>query len=282
MTCPNRVTGGKNICAMAIISIHDLCVTRSGTEILKRIHWTVDEKENWVILGANGSGKTTLLSCVTGYVTPSGGTIQVLGSQYGRADWRELRKQVGLVSSGIRHWIEDQQSAVDVVASGRNAELNLWRPAEGALLGEARRILRQVECANLGKRPWAFLSQGERQRVLIGRALIARYRILILDEPCAGLDPVARERFLQFLTRLAASKRTPNLVFVTHHVEEILPCFGKALILRGGEILSQGPIAKVITSPTMTRAFGSRIAVRRQAGRFELRFAPPPGTKAAF
>jgi iron complex transport system ATP-binding protein len=266
---------------MAIISICNLRVVRGGAEILRNISWTVERRENWVILGANGSGKTTLLSCVTGYVTPSSGTIRVLGKEYGHSDWRELRKEVGLVSSGIRHWIEDHQRAVDVVASGRNAELNLWHPAEGALFGEARRILRQVECASLGERPWAFLSQGERQRVLIGRALIARYRILILDEPCAGLDPVARERFLQFLTRLAASKRTPNLVFVTHHVEEILPCFGKALILRGGEILSHGPIAKVITSPTMTEAFGFRIAVRRQAGRFELRFAPPAGTKAA-
>src|SRR6478672_5414715 len=125
---------------MAIISIRDLRVVRGGAEILRGISWIVEPEENWVILGANGSGKTTLLSCVTGYVTPSGGTIQVLGSQYGKADWRELRKQVGLVSSGIRHWIEDQQSAVDVVASGRNAELNLWHPARGALLDEARRI----------------------------------------------------------------------------------------------------------------------------------------------
>jgi iron complex transport system ATP-binding protein len=257
---------------MAIISIHDLRVVRGGTEILKGLQWEVAAKENWVILGANGSGKTTLLNCVTGYVTPSAGTIEVLGKQYGKADWRELRKEVGLVSSGIRHWIEDQQTALDVVASGRNAELNLWHPAAGALLREARKSLRQVECANLGHRPWAFLSQGERQRVLIGRALVAKYRILILDEPCAGLDPVARERFLQFLTRLASSAKTPNLVFVTHHVEEILPCFDRALLLRGGEILSQGVIGKVITSKTMSRAFGAPIAVLNRQGRFQLQF----------
>jgi iron complex transport system ATP-binding protein len=257
---------------MAIITIHDLRVVRAGTEILKGIQWDVAAKENWVILGANGSGKTTLLSCVTGYVTPSAGTIEVLGKQYGRADWRELRKEVGLVSSGIRHWIEDRQTALDVVASGRNAELNLWHPADERLLRDARKNLRQVECANLGDRPWALLSQGERQRVLIGRALMARYRILILDEPCAGLDPVARERFLQFLSRLALTDKTPNLVFVTHHVEEILPCFDKALVLREGEILSQGAIGRVITSRTMSQAFDAEIAVRRGRRRFQLQF----------
>lgn len=257
---------------MASISIQELGVIRGGTEILKGIRWNVAAKENWVILGANGSGKTTLLNCVTGYVTPSAGTIEVLGKQYGKADWRELRKEVGLVSSGIRHWIEDQQTALNVVASGRNAELNLWHAAEGKLLREARKSLRQVECAKIGERPWAFLSQGERQRVLIGRALMARYRILILDEPCAGLDPVARERFLQFLGRLALSDKTPNLVFVTHHVEEILPCFDKAVILKGGEILSQGAIGNVITSRNMTKAFDSKIAVRKGKGRFMLRF----------
>jgi iron complex transport system ATP-binding protein len=257
---------------MASISIRELRVIRGGTEILKDIQWNVAAKENWVILGANGSGKTTLLNCVTGYVTPSAGTIEVLGKEYGKADWRELRKEVGLVSSGIRHWIEDQQTALNVVASGRNAELNLWHAAEGKLLREARESLRQVECAKIGDRPWAFLSQGERQRVLIGRALMARYRILILDEPCAGLDPVARERFLQFLDRLALSDKTPNLVFVTHHVEEILPCFDKAVILKGGEILSQGAIGNVITSRNMTKAFDSKIAVRKGKGRFVLRF----------
>ena len=262
----------KNQKPETIISIQDLRVVRGGTEILRGIQWEVDSHENWVILGANGSGKTTLLSCVTGYVTPSAGTIRVLGKQYGKADWRELRKEVGLVSSSIRHLIEDHQTALEVVASGRDAEINMWHSPQGRLLEEARKSLRQVECANLGERPWVFLSQGERQRVLIGRSLMARYRILILDEPCAGLDPVARERFLQFVSRLAAAERTPNLVFVTHHVEEILPCFDRALVLRGGRIISQGAIRKVITSPTMTQAFGAEITVRTKAGRFDLQF----------
>jgi iron complex transport system ATP-binding protein len=258
---------------MAIISIHDLRVVRGGAEILRGISWIVEAKENWVILGANGSGKTTLLSCVTGYVTPSSGTIRVLGNEYGHSDWRELRKEVGLVSSSIRHWIEDQQTALDVVASGRNAELNLWHSPAGVLRREALRSLHKVEGSDLGDRPWAYLSQGERQRVLIGRAMMARYRILILDEPCAGLDPVARERFLDFVGRLAEQRKTPNLVFVTHHVEEILPCFNKALVLRSGEILSQGSIADVITPKTMSAAFGKSIGVRKTKARFQLRIA---------
>jgi iron complex transport system ATP-binding protein len=262
---------------MAIISIRDLRVVRGGTTLLKAVQWEVARNENWAILGANGSGKTTLLSYVTGYVTPSSGTIEVLGRQYGKTDWRELRKEVGLVSSSIRHLIEDRQTALEVVASGRDAELNLWRPVKRALLEEARKSLQEVECGGLGERPWAFLSQGERQRVLIGRALTAKYRILILDEPCAGLDPVARERFLQFLSRLAASERTPNLVFVTHHVEEILPCFGKALLLKGGRVLSQGAITDVICSSTMSQAFDTCIEVGKRSERFEIRFASEQG-----
>ena len=161
--------------------------------------------------------------------------------------------------------------------SGRDAEINMWHAPKGRLLQEAREKLVQVECANLGNRNWAFLSQGERQRVLIGRSLMARYLVLILDEPCAGLDPVARERFLQFLNRLAATEETPNLVFVTHHVEEILHCFDKALVLREGEILSQGAIGKVITSTTMSQAFGAEIGVRKGCGRFRLQFKPGNG-----
>jgi iron complex transport system ATP-binding protein len=258
---------------MAIISIQGLVVRRGGTQILNGLDWEVKEREHWVILGANGSGKTTLLSCITGYVTPSRGKLFVLGRQYGKSDWRELRKQVGLVSPRIRHWIEDRQTAIEVVASGRNAELNIWHPPRGTLRQEAVHMLEQVDCKRLADRPWAYLSQGERQRILIGRALLARYKILILDEPCSELDPVAREKFLEFLGRLAESEQMPNLLLVTHHVEEILPCFGAALVLRDGAVLAQGRIANVVTTSILSEAFASAVAVRREKGRFGLDLA---------
>ena len=261
---------------MSIVSIEHLEVRRGKTRILQHITWQVLSGENWVILGANGSGKTTLLSCITGYVTPSAGRIQVLGKQYGKTDWRELRKEVGLVSSSVRQMIEDDQIGIEIVASGRRAEINSWHPVKGAERMEALHLLEQVECERLVDRPWGYLSQGERQRTLIGRALMARCKILILDEPCAGLDPVARERFLEFVGRLAGQRKTPNLVFVTHHVEEILPCFNKALLLRSGEILSQGSIADVITPKTMSAAFGKSIGVRKTNARFQLRIANVP------
>ena len=258
------------LAAMSIVSIEHLEVRRGKTRILQDINWQVQTGENWVILGANGSGKTTLLSCITGYVTPSAGTIQVLGKQYGKTDWRELRKEVGLVSSSVRQMIEDDQIGIEIVASGRRAEINSWHPVKGAERKEALQLLEQVECERLVDRPWGYLSQGERQRTLIGRALMARCKLLILDEPCAGLDPVARERFLEFLSRLAGSERTPNLVLVTHHIEEILPCFSGALLLRDGRILARGPVRRVVVTTLMSEAFRAPLTVRRRSGRLAM------------
>jgi iron complex transport system ATP-binding protein len=255
---------------MSIVSIEHLEVRRGRTRILQDVNWQVRARENWVILGANGSGKTTLLSCITGYFTPSSGTILVLGKQYGKTDWRELRKEVGLVSSSVRQMLEDDQVGLEIVASGRRAEINSWHPVKGVEKEEAVQLLAQVECAHLAGRPWGYLSQGERQRVLIGRALMARCKILILDEPCAGLDPVARERFLEFLSRLAGSESTPNLVLVTHHVEEILPCFSGALLLREGRVLARGPVTKVVVTKLMSEAFGAPLVVRRRGGRLAM------------
>ena len=178
----------------AIVSIQELTVYRGKTKILQNIDWEIKPHENWVLLGANGSGKTTLLSCITGYVTPSRGRIRVLNQEYGKTDWRELRKQVGLVSSSVRQMISDDQLGLDIVASGQHAVINSWQPPSGAERKRAFRLLEQVECRKLADRPWAYLSQGERQRVLIGRALMANHKILILDEPGHEPNPSPQPR----------------------------------------------------------------------------------------
>ena len=256
-----------------VIAVAQLRVERDAP-ILNGIDWTVTRGEHWVILGANGSGKTSLLSTLTGYMPPTAGDISVLGETYGRSDWRELRKRIGICSSSIHHMMEGHETALSAVISGRHAMVGMWGEVRDDERRQALRILRQVEAEKIRDRPWRFLSQGERQRVLIGRALMARPELLILDEPCAGLDPVAREHFVQFLERLARSRGAPTLVLVTHHVEEIMPAFSHVLVLKNGSVLASGPKAKILTSGTLSRAFQAPVRLRRQRGRYSLAVTP--------
>ena len=262
-----------------ILKVSALTVRRGTVRILDDISWTVLPWENWVILGANGSGKTSLLSVLTGYLTPTAGQVEVLSRRYGMSDWRELRKQIGLVSSSLRQRIPPDEPALATVVSGKYAMIDFWGKMSAADRARARKILRGVECAALEDRPWLYLSQGERQRVLIGRALMARPRVLILDEPCAGLDPAAREHFLRFLQRMALGSRPPAMVLVTHHVEEIIPIFSHVLILKGGRVLANGPIRQTLNSATLSSAFGEKATLRRTAGRYQLLFR---GSRSAF
>ncbi len=230
-------------------------------------------------MGANGSGKTSLLSALTGYLTPTSGEVEVLSQHYGRSDWRELRKRIGLVSSAIRQRIPSDEPALETVVSGKYAMIDFWGKMTPAERRKGRQILRSIECEALEKRPWLFLSQGERQRLLIGRALMANPRVLILDEPCAGLDPAAREHFLQFLQRLGHGSNPPALVLVTHHVEEIMPVFSHALILKHGRVLAGGPMRKVLASKTLSHAFGEPARLRLQRGRYRLEFRRADGSR---
>jgi len=218
--------------AKPILSVEKLRIVRDGTVILDDVDWRVERGQHWVILGANGSGKTSLLSALTGYLMPTAGTVSLLGNIYGESDWRGLRKKVGLVSSSIRQMMAATEPAVETVASGKYAMIDFWGRLSRTDKSKALQLLLQVECEYLADRPWRVLSQGERQRVLIGRALMAKPQVLILDEPCAGLDPAAREHFLKFIQRLGAHKNSPTLVLVTHHVEEITPAFSHLLLLR--------------------------------------------------
>ena len=254
-----------------ILTVHDLTIQRGDTRILDRVSWEVARGEHWVILGANGSGKTSLLSALTGYLTPTDGDITVLGETFGASDWRELRKFIGLVSSTVRQMIPDEEDALSTVVSGKDAMIGHWGRIKSDERTTARRLLRQVEAEYLADRSWLVLSQGERQRVLIARALMARPRLLILDEPCAGLDPVAREHFLAFLKRLGTQRDAPALVLVTHHVEEIMPVFGHALLLREGRVVAAGERSRVLTGALLSRTFAARLRFTRRSGRCAMR-----------
>jgi iron complex transport system ATP-binding protein len=254
----------------SILNVTSLTITRDGSRILDGITWSIRKGEHWVILGANGSGKTSLLSSLTGYLTPTSGEIEVLGERYGSSDWRELRRKIGIVSSSIRQMMHDDEPGLDTIISGKYAMIDFWGKATPADRTRATRILRQVECPHLAGRPWRVLSQGERQRILIGRALMASPRLLILDEPAAGLDPVSREHFLQFIQRLGARRDSPTLIFVTHHVEEIIPIFSHVLLLKNGRLLAAGPRESILASGPLSETFGAKATLHRQSGRYRL------------
>jgi len=253
-----------------MLEVSGLSIQRGGTRILRNLDWRVEAGQHWVILGANGSGKTSLLSALAGYFMPTAGDISVLGRRFGEADWRELRTHIGLVSSSIRQLMADDEPALETVVSGRRAMIDFWGRVSRADRARGMRLLRQIECAHLAERPWLFLSQGERQRVLIGRALMASPRLLILDEPCAGLDPAAREHFLQFLQRLGREKSAPTLVLVTHHVEEIMPVFSHVLILKAGKILASGKKDSTLNAASLSAAFNAPIRLKKKSGRYTL------------
>lgn len=253
-----------------VLEISNLKIQRGGVTILDGANWRVEHGQHWAILGANGSGKTSLLSALTGYLMPTAGEIVLLGEKYGKTDWRELRKKIGIVSSSVRQMMADEEPALETVVSGKFAMIDFWGTLSRADKSWGLKLLRQIECLHLANREWRVLSQGERQRVLIGRALMATPRVLILDEPCAGLDPAAREHFLQFLQRLGKSRNAPALVLVTHHVEEIMPVFSRTLILKEGKVLAAGEKLKTLTAKNLSEAFSAKLKLRFKGGRLEM------------
>lgn len=276
----------------AVLNISKLRIERGDTVILDDVSWRVEPGQHWAMIGANGSGKTSLLSALTGYLEPTDGDIDVFGQRFGETDWRDLRQHIGLVSSAIRQMMAESEPAIESVISGKFAMIDYWGEITPADRKRGDQILKQIECEHLAARPWRVLSQGERQRILIGRALMADPKLLILDEPCAGLDPAAREHFLQFLQRLGArSSRTweapqradrggteaaPTLILVTHHVEEIMPVFSHVLVMKSGAVLKAGEKEKVLTSDTLSKAFGVTTRLQEVEGRYSLTVSAAP------
>lgn len=257
--------------APVILRLHNIVYRRNGNEILRGLDWTVRAGEHWALLGANGSGKTTLLKVLTGYEWITSGEVEVLGQRFGSCNIPQLRRAIGWVSSALQERLPGEDTALRIVASGYDASLGVYRPIAADELDRAVEVLRLLGVERLAARTYATLSQGERQRVLIARALVHRPRLLILDEPCAGLDPRASRLFLDDLAAVVSAPDAPSILFVTHHVDEIGPWIDRVLILKAGRVLAQGTASETLTDQTLTEAFDHPCRVHHDANRYWLR-----------
>lgn len=236
-----------------------------GRTIFGPLDLTVGEGEQWVLLGPNGSGKTTALSLMGARRQPSDGEVWVLGERLGRTDVRALRRRIGHVSHRLAEELPGRRSVLETVLTGRDGVLVPWgRTFDATARAEASALLARVGCAELAERPLATCSLGERQRVLIARALIGEHELLLFDEPAAGLDLPARELLLDAMVAAAAARTT---VLATHHLEEIPPTATHAALLRNGTLVASGPMEEALVDAPMSECFGLPLTVKRHAGR---------------
>jgi iron complex transport system ATP-binding protein len=224
------------------------------------------------VLGPNGSGKTTLLQLATGHLHPTRGTVDVLGARLGRVDVRALRTRIGLVSGSVTRLLRPGLTAAEVVLTGRYAALEpWWHDYTASDHQRASDLLDLAGLAALAGRPFGVISEGERQQVLLARAMMGEPELLVFDEPAAGLDLGARERLVRRLQEVAEDPAQPPVVFVTHHVEEIPPGFGHLLLLRRGRAVAAGPIAATLTSAQLSATFDLDVVVEQRSGRYAAR-----------
>lgn len=252
-----------------VLDIRDVTWRANGRVILDSITWRIDPGQHWAVLGPNGAGKTTLLNLACGYLWPNGGGT-ILRSGQDLVDLRELRRSIGWVTASLAMQIPRHERVLHTVLSGALAHVGYieWEPPTQSDLAHAREYLDRLGCLHLADRRFGTLSQGEQQKVLIARARMTRPMLVILDEPCAGMDPGARERFLASIQDLAATGGSLSLVFVTHHIEEIMPAFSRTLVLKDGRIVRQGATADVLQPAVLQEIYGVAIQAREYKGRY--------------
>ncbi len=266
----------NEIAGEEVVGLMDIELHREERLVLKNINLSIRRGQHWVMLGPNGSGKSSLLSVLQGYLWPIEGDIRVLGRHFGESDISEMRKQIGFVGNDIEPEFPSWQTVSDIALSGGVGTVGIkFDQPSAADKKRALKLLKQARIADLVDRPITFLSQGQKRLVTIVRALMVKPGLLILDEPAGGLDPVAREEFLEKLALLMTPKARdeggPVILYVTHHVEEILPSFTHVLLLKQGRVLAQGPIHRCLTATNLGKLFGRRVTVAKMEGRFSLR-----------
>ena len=262
-----------------VVSLSDVSLVLDGKRVLSHVDWEVLPGENWVVIGPNGSGKTSLLSVINGYRWPSSGEVSVLGRRFGDTDLRELRTETGLVSSYLDLMIGGDERVVDLVVSGKFGSTRMWSKVRATDVSRARSLLSAMGCAEQLGKTLSELSQGERQKVAIARAMMARPRLLILDEPCEGLDIASRESFLDGLEPLLSRREGPSFIEVTHRTEDIPPGFTHALLLREGRVVGSGKIRATLTSKKLSRCLGTEVELKSWGGRYYMMAAKDRRTR---
>ena len=255
-----------------VVAVEAATVTRGDVDLIRDVTWRVELDERWVVLGPNGAGKTTLLNLAAARLHPTRGTVHVLGERLGQADLHELRTRVGLTTASLAERIPPDETVHDVVVTASYAVVGRFRERYDALDDvRARALLQQLGMAGLAGRTYGTLSEGERKRTQIARALMTDPELLLLDEPAAGLDLGAREDLVRRLAELAYDPDAPAMVLVTHHVEEIPPGFTHGLLLRDGMVVAQGLLAETITSEHLSKTFDLPLVVSHAHHRFTAR-----------
>ncbi len=244
-----------------LIQFDQVSLKQNGAQILADISWSMEENDNWAILGLNGSGKTSLLKMVTGYYWPTVGKLSVLGETFGKTSIPELRKRIGWVSMDLQQRINSNELAEEIVLSGKFSTIGIWQATSTVEKETARQLL--VDCGGetlIGKK-FSLLSQGQRQTVLIARSLMGNPELLILDEPCNGLDLFARQELLTRINQMASKKLTNGLILVTHYIEEIPDNFNKILLIKDGNIFATGNREDILNESLLTDFYDKDVEI---------------------
>ena len=260
-----------------VVELADVSIVRGGATLLDKITWTIDESDRWVVIGPNGAGKTTLLQVLSANLHPTSGYAAILDEVLGGVDVFELRPRIGVTSAALADRIPRGEAVGNVVVSAAYAVVGRWN--EGYEVEDFRRaaiLMKQLRIEHLGKRTFGTLSEGERKRVQIARALMTDPELLLLDEPGAGLDLAGRERLVATIGDIVADEFSPATVLVTHHLEEIPPGMTHAMLLKAGRVVAAGPIDEVLTDAHMGEAFDLPLTVTHDRGRWSARAAHHP------
>lgn len=245
-----------------VLHLEDVSLKRDGKWILQHVDWQIKKGENWVLFGLNGAGKTAILNMLNAEYFPTEGKVTVLGMEFGKTYLGEkLRRKIGFISSAVQQKFHPGDNAFEIVLSGAFASIGLYETPTDEIRKKAVNLLEELGCIQYANRNYLTLSQGEKQRVLIARALMADPQLLILDEPANALDFIAREQLLETIESIAKQPDAPTMIYVTHHVEEILPVFNQTLLLKAGQVFAAGDTKKMISSEQLSRFFELPVGV---------------------